>query len=220
MRRLLLPLLLVATLPACRRDEPAPTPAPQVAAADAPEPAASADANTKPGTLRLDGADVPVTLERFDDARSPFTTYIPKGDFNADVVPSGEAFAVVFQSAVDGEPGARPSATFVFPTRPASVDSLRAAFFTRAGAAGWSINEDGGATPCLWASEGYTFTSETAGLDVVCFGEHAGRAFQYTTRSSPQTSYAFKARLDVLLDELRWRDTGAGLGAGGLASGD
>lgn len=208
-------LTAALALAGCRSDPDATTvtvqtvPAPDTAllavdSADVPAPAT--------GTMRIDGADVPVTLVPLDEAALPFTTALPEGEFEANTGREGAADVLTLDWARAGSESGTPRATVVVAPAGVSPDSLLGAFVRDGAAAGRTVATDAGASPCLWAVEGHTFTDEVSGATgIVCVGVHGGRAFRLVTESDPERAEGFAARLDVVLREWRWRDTGRGL---------
>ncbi len=222
MRRSL--LLLTAALAAvgCReRETPLPPPplssAPESTVAEAPDTGAVAVPVARTGTMRIEGEDATIALAAFDAPALPFTTFLPSGEFDTRVADIGGAPEVIFawtRARTDtGDPQTGdPRATVTFAPPGVSPDSLLAAFVREGASQGRTVAADAGASPCLWAVEGHPFTDEVSGATgVVCVGTHGGRAFRVTTESDAERAEGFAARLDVLLREWRWRDTGLGL---------
>lgn len=196
------PILLLALLflTACTREEPA-SPVPTTPTEGDAEP------QTKPGTLRVEGTDEPITLRRVDEGAVPFTTFIPEGDFGVESGRAREGTFARFTAQFGGVLNPDAYVHFVFPDAP--LDSVRAALFGTGGRferEGWQ--EEIGPSPCLWAHEGFVYRAPGSdATGIVCLGEHAGDAFYLLTHHPAEYGDGFGPRLNVLLDEFRWRDT-------------
>ncbi len=200
----------------CRDTTPPPTPPPTTAVPDsgtfATADTLGAGVDTRTATMRVEGIDRPVALTAFDADGVPFTTFLPRGEFETRTTTGSDGRAeVTFAWAAERGPSGEPRATVTVAPSGVSPDSLLAAF-VREGAGQGRTVADAGASPCLWAVEGHAFTDEVSGMTgIVCVGTHRGRAFRLTTEADPERADGFAARLDVLLREWRWRDTGLGL---------
>ena len=205
--------LLVATLAACG---PGP-PSESEATVDA-DPAPAADAGPTAGpappkpearpatlrdTVRVEGVAQPVTLRlvTVEDVPLPFSTYVRDG-WSHDVVSSGEGTAVQF-TAGDG------LVSLFVPTEAGSEADVLP--FAEAAAASRGAAEPlavAGLPP--WASAGYTFSGgDEAGRALV--GQHGGTWFQVLVAYPIEIADGFVPGADVVLDRLRWTDTGTGL---------
>ncbi len=218
LRALSAALTAALLLAGCRSDPEAttvtvqtvPTPDTAVLAADTAEVPVPAT-----GTMRIEGTDVPVTLVPLDVTALPFTSALPEGEFEARAARDGAADVLTLDWVRARSDSGTPRATVVVAPPGVSPDSLLAAFVRDGSAAGRTVATDAGASPCLWAVEGHPFTDEVSGATgIVCVGVHAGRAFRLVTESDPERAEGFAARLDVVLREWRWRDTGLGLDDG------
>ncbi len=205
MTRCLLILCAVALLPGCRRDTPPGTPMPVDSVFT------GSGEVTKPGVLRIEGMEESVTLAEVDVPEAPFTTFVPENTFAVTPTRDAGASDIRFNLQVGGTLVPDTYAAFVFPES-VNADSVLAdltspdgMFSTR----GWQRNENTGVSPCLWAAAGIAYrdpANDASGI--VCIGTHAGRPFYLVTHYPDHYAEGFNARLDVLLDEFRWRDTG------------
>ena len=201
-----LPFLVLLVLAACNgRDTQNQPPDDSLAGVPA-EPA------TKPGTLRIEGMEEPVTLARVDAPEAPFTTWMPQDDFAVEAVQDASGADVWFRWQAGGRPNPEAYVHFAFPLS-GSIESLRATLTGTDGRfdrEGW--REQVGPPPCLWAEEGSFFsnTSQTH-TGLWCASTHAGQPFYVLATYPAEYGDGFGPRLDVLLDEFRWRDTGAAL---------
>lgn len=171
-------------------------------------------------SLLIEGLSEPVTLHLFDEAGVPFTTYLPGRYFTPDVVTSGEGTAVRFETASIGEPPAQGVLHFFFPV---GADTLSTAALARQvehprgliATSAWRLTtreEDPDEAPCEWATHRYTFTaraSEAGGT--LCIGQHGASSFYVLWERSDELVDGFGPRATVVVDRLRWRDSGAGL---------
>ncbi len=197
-------LLLCLACAACARDEPD-TPAPPP-----PRPAEQ----TKPGTLRVEGMEEAVTLREVDVPEAPFTTFMPDSFFVVTAAQDEHGFDVRFVAADDtGQKFDDVYAAFVFPEH-VNADSVYADVTSPDGMLAtrvWELSS-AGVSPCLWAEQGYTYRDVAGNASgILCIGTHRGRPFYLLTHVPGEWADGFSPRLDVLLDEFRWRDTGAGL---------
>lgn len=167
----------------------------------------------KAGRLPVENRVRPVTLARFDLPDAPFTTYYAALDLAPSFTRTAGGTVVRFSPKDGSGLAADAVAEFVFPDGDVSAEALAAATFGPGGAAarqGWRVDETG-VTPCLWADEGrlITFGADRSGF--VCVGSHDGRAFRFTVQSPEDQAEAFGRHVDVVLNELRWRPSGAPL---------
>jgi len=168
----------------------------------------------KPGMLRTATRDVPVTLVRFEDESVPFVTYYPERELAPSVTRTSEGTTVRFVPSIRGRRVEGAMATFIFPDGAPSAEALRAATFGPAGLAarsGWAVS-DAGVSPCLWAEEGRLVRFAEGRTGFVCVGTYLGTGFRLEVQGPPELADALGARVDVLLEELRWRATGGSLG--------
>lgn len=201
---LLLPFLLTA----CgNRERQQPAPADTLANVPT-EPA------TKPGVLHIEGLEEPVTLARVDVPEAPFTTWMPQDDFAVEAEEGAGAAgtSVRFSWQAGGRPNPDAYALFAFPRSGAAGDVRRSLMgadgvFAREG---W--RERVAPPPCLWAEDGGVFSnSSQTHTGLWCAGTHAGQPFYVLAAYPSEYGDGFGPRLDVLLGEFRWRDTGAPL---------
>lgn len=201
-------LALAAALAACADGPPA-EPSPAVDAplgsAIAPPPDAEPAQATRPETLRdtiqVEGTAEPVTLRlvTVEGVPLPFSTYVRDG-WEHDVLASGEGTAVMF-TAGDGL-----VSVFVPAEAGAESDVLPLA---EAVAASRGDARPLAALPA-WAASGYAFASDTEAGRVLV-GRHNETWFQVLVAYSIESADGFAPGADVVLDRLRWADTGTGL---------
>lgn len=210
--------LLLFLLAACA-DQPAPDAGRDAAPApvDTTAPPAEARPSTKTDTLYLEGMPEPITLRLFDEPAVPFTTYIPQGDFIPRIVSSAEGDGVRLEANFGGVHNPDAYVHFFFPAEGAGLDSLAAlrrfVAETMARDNGWAPR-DGAPPGCEWAAESSRFVRTSAGttyLGHVCFAEHGGAPFFVAVQYPQEYAEGFVPRANLLLEALRWRDTGAAL---------
>jgi|SRR5690606_18367102 len=164
------------------------------------------------GTLSVEGTPEPVTLQLYDEPSAPFTTYLPEGDFIAETPASGQGTNVRFVANFGGVRNDDAYLHFFFPDEGAglgTVDALRAALTGEMGAAnGWTFTAPAAGAPrrCAWASQELTSPDGYA-----CLATHGTTPFFLVARRPAEYADGFGPRAALILDELRWRDTGAGL---------
>ena len=200
----LLPFVFACTALAAgcgKKDPPTPLPPPEAPAVPA----------TRPGTLRVEGVEVPVTLEKIDLPEAPFTTFVPESTFAARAQHMRTGTEVWFRGR-EGRFGADAYVWFTF-SEGGTVDSVRD-FLLRADGvlAREGLVTQIGPSPCLWAEDGGVVATEDGQHSGFwCLGTHAEQPFFLVTRHPAEASEGFGPRLDVLLDAFRWRDTGGAL---------
>ncbi len=201
MRRFSLFFAALVLLAGCRKRDETPAPPPPPAAAE-----------TKPGVLRVEGLEEPVTLEKVDLPAAPFTTFAPQHTFSATAEQLSTGTEVWFRGSRERF-GPDTYVWFAFP-HAATADSLRDALVGDGGLlAREGLVPQTAPSPCLWAVEGGTVAAAEGGdTGLWCIGEHGGSTFFVVTRHAAEAGDGFGPRLDVLFDEFRWRDTGAALG--------
>jgi hypothetical protein len=204
---------LAAALAACGpSSEPAGAPAPPEPAPAVSEPPATPGAvgegadrpATTTATVRVEGMEEPISLRlaRFPGVPLPFSTYLPEG-WAAETASSGEGTAVRLTM---GEPPLQGFVSLFVPqgaTAPETVALARSLAEGRGGA-----REPEGLPP--WAEAGFAFASG-AEVGTVWVGEHAGTPFYVLEAYPVEMGDGFAPRAALVLDRLRWLDTGGGL---------
>lgn len=203
----LLPLLLLFTA-ACGGDDRRVPPQPTGSPTDV-----AAGPDTKPGTLRVEGTEQPVTLRRVDDPGVPFTTFVPADEFEVETGRDSSGAFSRFTARFGGVHNPDAYVHFGFPEA-ATLYGLRADLLGPGGRLDRERWQDqAGAPPCLWAAESVVFQSaDAASTGQLCIGEHVGRPFYMLAHYPAEYGDGFGPRLNVLLDEFRWRGTGEPLG--------
>lgn len=192
------------------------------AAPDAAAPAAAqapaARPTSKQASITLEGVDEPVTLGLFDWASAPvplgFSTYVPR-DMIVRVPGTGPATALRFVANFGGV--LQEQAYLELAPLPAAITPAQAvAAIARSAPAGAPLRRCSGADCRFgWAIAEVDIAAgtETRGraAGVVALGRHGDRYFKLTLRHPLEYGSGFGPRADLILDEWRWRDTGAGL---------
>lgn len=193
-------------------------PAGQAAAASAPAPAAAARAASKQGSLTLEGTAEPITVLLFDWASAPlalgFSTYVPQ-DMIARAPGGGSAPSVRFVANFGGVLQERAYLEMAF--LPAGLTQAQAV-----SALGRSA--PGGVPLKRCAPSNHRYAWAIAGCDIdyrsksgsriggaAVLGRHGDRYFRLTMHYPLEYGGGFGPRAELILDEWRWRDTGAGL---------
>ncbi|HEX7118026.1 MAG TPA: hypothetical protein VF212_04525 [Longimicrobiales bacterium] len=145
----------------------------------------------------------------------PFTTYVP-ADMAAEPVASGEGDAFRFVAEFGGVRNEQAFLAVAFP--PAGVDEAGARELARAFAAQHEIRARRPDVPrrYAWSLEEWDFSrglpdGRTA-IGTVALGRHGDRYFYVATHFPEAYADGFGPRVERILDEWRWEDTGEGLG--------
>ena len=209
MRRPALALSLAAALAACGPGDGPATTAPTSGAAPpadlaAPPPPAGGAGRpaTDTGVVTLEGTDEEVALRlvRYPDLPAPFSTYLPDG-WTDGVSRDGDSPSVRFSTS--GPSPATLSVSFVSSGVEAAIEAARA---TTVGTD--DVRPLEGAEP--WVRFGRSFVVGGA-YGSVRVGEHEGAAFVVREAVPFERGDGFYPRAMLVLDRLRWLDTGAGL---------
>jgi hypothetical protein len=207
-------LLLVLLAAGCGREAPAPEPRPGPPDPLGPDTLAPLPAATRTDTLWIEGMAHGVLLQRYDPEPGfplPFWTYLPPR-WAAETVSSGEGDAVRFSP-----PGALARdvllSVFIHPagtTRDRAVRRMEQAALREVDARG------GGDVVSEPPSQGWelvrlVYTSDVLAGEVL-LTEHAGRFIEISSHYPVEAGDGMAPRIQLILDEWRWRDTGRGLG--------
>ena len=175
---------------------------------DAPAaPGGAAPSDARPArdtaTVSLEGTETPVALRlvRYPGLPAPFSTYLP-ADWADETVASGEGTAVRFTT---GEPPRQAALVVAFPAGGAAAAEAQARAVLDGAA---DVREPETAEP--WVAFGRAFVRDGA-YGSVRVGEHGGTAFVVTERVPFDRGDGFYPRTAVVLERLRWLDTGGGL---------
>ena len=166
---------------------------------------ATADARpaTSTGVVSLEGDDevLDLRLVRYPDLPAPFSTYLPES-WADDVVASGETTAVRFTM---GEPPFQALLTISFPSGGAEAARAQARAILDGAR---DVQEPEVGEP--WATFERAFVRDGS-YGSVRVGEHAGVPFVVLEEVPFEMGDGFYPRAALVLDRLRWLDTGAGL---------
>ncbi|MBL8349346.1 MAG: hypothetical protein JNL87_03460 [Burkholderiaceae bacterium] len=194
-------------------------------AAAAPDATASATAQalaarpaSKQASITLEGADEPITLLLFEWASAPaplgFSTYVPS-DMIVRAPGAGPAPTLRFVANFGGV--LQEQAYLELAPLPAALTPEQAvAAIARSAPAGAPLRRCSGADCRLgWAIAEFDVAAGTKtrgrAAGVVALGRHGDRYFRLTLRHPLEYGSGFGPRADLILNEWRWRDTGAGL---------
>ena len=205
MSRPALALAAALALGACGTGE---APAPATPAASAPPPAApppnaTTDADGVDSvTVSLEGMEeqIAVRAVRYPDLPAPFSTVVP-AEWADEVSRDGDRTTVRFSTG--GPPPATLSVLFVPSGVEAAIEAARA---TTLGTDDVRPLE----TAEPWVRFGRSFVAGGA-AGSVRVGEHGGAAFVVRESVPFELGDGFYPRAALVLDRLRWLDTGAGL---------
>ena len=194
--------------------------------ADRPEPNADVPAETpdtistyaptKTDTIYVEGEPQPKTLTLLDVPDLPFVTYFPTDEFVTEVTRSPRGHGVRFYVNFGGVEN-REAYVAIFvaggETPADSVVELRTFLTSTFTELGWE-QTSGEVSSCDWAADHLTFQDTAADAltnGYVCFGEHDGLPFYILTHAPAEYGDGFGPRVQTLMEEFRWRDTGEGL---------
>lgn len=218
-------VLLLAALAACT---PSPEP-PDDEIGSGPATAAPAAEPRPPSivdTITLEGMPEEVRLSLFRTPEGftlPFSAYVPAG-FAPEVLETDSGGAVRFVSELGGVRNER--ALLHLLIHPAGTPAGEVVPAARAYAASRGIpvsqgegDDEPDAPPRFdWSLVEYPFDDESTPPDetwgVIAVGRHADRFFHVLLRYPPEYADGFPARAGMILETLRWEDTGRGLERG------
>lgn len=202
--------VLAAALTACGSPESGQTDGAGDAAEQAGEGRTQQPA-TKPGTIRVEGAEERVELRLFESPPGfalPFYTYLPP-DLIAESVAAGEGEAVRFSAKFGGVKREDASVIlFVYPQQITAEDARAMTRDLAQSHGGVDVEE----RVYNWSLDEYAVSSHDE-VGRVSLGERAGRFFYILVTYPPEFGDGFGPRSHVLLDEWRWADTGQPLTA-------
>ena len=197
--------LALLALAGCAADDGPDAPAPPSADAAGGVAPAADDARPARDTalVSIEGFEEPVALRlvRYPDLPAPFSTYLP-ADWRDETVASGEGAGARF---VTGEPPFEAVLAVAFPTGGADAAEAQA----RAVLDGASdVREPEAPEP--WVTFARVFVRDGA-YGSVRVGRHGGTAFVVSETVPFDMADGFYPRAALVLDRLRWLDTGEGL---------
>jgi hypothetical protein len=166
-------------------------------------------------TMNLDGGAKGSRMKLIGEGL-PFTTYYPEDDLIMEQNASDEGVGLRFVGNFGGKRNDSISAHFFFPSVRAGLTEMNDYVTGEGGAvaaAEWEIT--GPATMnCSWASVSYLYrdTRQPGTGGSICIGQHAGSAFYLITHYPGAEAGGLEIRLARILQHIRWKDSGTGLG--------
>lgn len=162
--------------------------------------------DTKQATIHIEGNPEHLTLQRFTPDASfplPFETYVP-ADMTADTVDTGRGAVVRIRAAF----GDRPvnAAALHIAALPPDTDAAEAELWASALADGVARDELYQEREPAWGRAMHRLEGERAGF--VALDTHAGRWFYVLAAYPPEYADGMGPRIEAILDEWRWLDTG------------
>lgn len=163
-------------------------------------------------TLQIEGQSEPVTLQLYRNPDLPVVTYVPEGDFDAQVVGSSEGMAIHFTATFGGVRNEDASMRLFFPSEfsnlndPAQLQALVEEPDGIAEIEGFALQEATGETPCPRAEHAWTIRPEADRTGFMCISSRGERWFLVIAAYPIEYSEGFGPRAAIVLRELQWRE--------------
>lgn len=215
-------VLLFLWLPGCGEDqeEDQEEVSPEDTAAAAPATGTGASVISRQqsigGKITIDGDSTEVRFRLVDDAVLPFSTYVPDGIIQGGRIAHEGGTGVRFFANFAGKLSQDAYLNIVFPARDTTFELLKQAMVNDSigllHQMGLKLDKTSSAGKfCPWARESYSFSGPADGKNVkgsLCIGTHRGRAFYSLVHYPAEYASGFPPRVERILSEIRWDDTG------------
>lgn len=187
----------------------------------APVESPTASPTLSPGQERPDTRIMPMTIEGkviemelrlFDQAPLPFTTYVPKKDFQNEVDSTEQGAVAQFVFSPQGKKDENAYVQIFLPARQTSVEDMRELLMGERGllnANNWALVDRTDIVSYPWAREKLIYqrqTNKQTFLGSIYIGDHQGRSFYALTHYPAEYSDGFEPRSTIMLENLQFRD--------------
>lgn len=215
-------LLVVLGLSACEeqlaeRDRDTSLPSPTTESPSAAVPANTTSTGSQrpefsSAQVEIEGMPTEVNLKLFNQPDLPFTTYLPSGEFVADMEQSDRAQVVTYYANFGGTVDESAYVRVVLPERSVSVADLQEQILGEAGlmaSRNWQITDRTDVVVRPWTREQIEFRSSDADDNVagqIFIGEREdGQAFYVVMHYPMEYAEGFVPRAMLIIDELKFQ---------------
>lgn len=162
--------------------------------------------------LTIEGQMVELELQLFDQPSLPFTTYVPKRDFQSEVGNSPDGTVAQFFFSPRGKQDKTAYVQIFMPTRQTSPDEMRELLIGASGLLAnnrWQLIDRTDIVSYPWAKEKLIYQQRTAQQNYVgsiYIGDYEGRSFYALTHYPAEYMDGFEPRSTIMLENLQFRD--------------
>lgn len=168
------------------------------------------------GKIKVDGDSTDVRFRLVDDAVLQFSTYVPDGIIQGGRISHDGGNGVRFFSNLAGKLSQDAYLNIFFPATDTTFEMLKKSVADDSTGLlhqmGLKLDKTNTAAKfCPWALESYSFTGPSDGTNIrgsLCIGTHRGRAFYTLVHYPSELGSAFTPRVESILSQLLWDDTG------------
>jgi hypothetical protein len=176
----------------------------------------SASEQIRPDTrimpMTIEGQVVEMELRLFNQPALPFTTYVPKKDFQDEVDSSEQGTVAQFVFSPGGKKNEMAYVQIFLPSRQTSVEDMRELLLSEQGllaSNNWELVDRTEIVSYPWAREKLIYQQQTEKEDFygsVYIGDYKGRSFYALTHYPVEYADGFEPRSTIMLENLRFRD--------------
>jgi hypothetical protein len=176
------------------------------------EPALSDLPDSRIMPLSIEGQMVELELQLFDQPSLPFTTYVPKRDFQSEVENSSDGTVAQFFFSPKGKKDKTAYVQIFMPTRQTSLDEMRELLIGETGLLAnnrWELIDRTDIVSYPWSKEKLIYQQRTAQQNYVgsiYIGDYKGRSFYALTHYPAEYMDGFEPRSTIMLENLQFRD--------------
>jgi hypothetical protein len=162
--------------------------------------------------MTIEGQVVEMELRLFNQPALPFTTYVPKKDFQDEVDSSDQGTVAQFTFSPSGKKNETAYVQIFMPSRHTSVDEMRELLLSEQGllaSNNWELVDRTDIVSYPWAREKLIYQQRTDEEDFygsVYIGDYRGRSFYALTHYPVEYADGFEPRSTIMLENLRFRD--------------
>jgi hypothetical protein len=178
--------------------------------------ASARDSRDRPDTrvmpMTIEGQIVELELQLFNKSPLPFTTYVPKRDFQNEVDDSGQGTVAQFFFSPKGKKDKAAYVQIFLPDQQTTVQDMRELLIGENGllsANRWQLVDRTDIVSYPWAREKLIYQQKAGKqnfIGSIYIGEHEGRSFYALTHYPAEYMDGFEPRSTIMLENLQFRD--------------
>lgn len=168
--------------------------------------------DTRVMPMTIEGQIVELELQLFNKSPLPFTTYVPKRDFQNEVDDSGQGTVAQFFFSPKGKKDKAAYVQIFLPDQQTTVQDMRELLIGENGllsANRWQLVDRTDIVSYPWAREKLIYQQKAGKrnfIGSIYIGEHEGRSFYALTHYPAEYMDGFEPRSTIMLENLQFRD--------------
>ncbi|WNZ22994.1 hypothetical protein HJG54_09050 [Leptolyngbya sp. NK1-12] len=162
--------------------------------------------------MTIEGEVVEMELRLFDQSALPFTTYVPKKDFQDKVDSSDQGTVAQFIFSPGGKKDETAYVQIFMPSRRTTVEEMRELLLSENGLLAtnnWELVDRTDIVSYAWAREKLIYQQRADKTDYfgsIYIGDYQGRSFYALTHYPAEYGDGFEPRSTIMLENLQFRD--------------